>query len=92
MEVILVQISFVVINTAIVNDVIDKEPAGILIDERLDKVKDWEIIEKESSISEIIKNSSILVKNNDTKKALTIKPKYPLYNNQFINTIRRPNR
>ncbi len=28
------------------NDEIDKEPARILIDKRLDKVKDWEIIEK----------------------------------------------
>ena len=43
--VIFIQWLFIIIIIAIVNDVIDKEPAGILIDERLDKVKDWEIIE-----------------------------------------------
>ncbi len=32
--------------TANDNNEIDKEPARILIDKQLDKVKDWEIIEK----------------------------------------------
>ena len=49
--------------TATDNDEINKEPAGILIDKRLDKVKDWDIIEKGSNINEIIGHSSILVKN-----------------------------
>ncbi len=74
------------------NDEIDKEPARILIDKRLDKVKDWEIIEKGSSINEIIKNSSILVKNKYNRYEHRIKPKYPLYINQFINTIIIPDR
>ncbi len=74
------------------NDEIDKEPARILIDKRLDKVKDWEIIEKDSSINEIIKNSSILVKNKYNRYEHRIKPKYPLYINQFINTIIIPDR
>ncbi len=45
-----------------INGLIDEEPAGILIDKRLDEVKDWEIIEKCSDINEIIGHSSILVK------------------------------
>ncbi len=78
--------------TANDNDEIEKEPARILIDKRLDKVKDWEIIEKVSSINEIIKNSSILVKNKYNRYEYRIKPKYPLYINQFINTIIIPHR
>ena len=78
--------------TATDNDEIDKEPARILIDKRLDKVKDWEIIEKDSRINEIIKNSSILVKNKYNRYEIRIKPKYPLYINQFINTIIIPDR
>ena len=78
--------------TATDNDEINKEPAGILIDKRLDKVKDWEIIEEDSRINEIIKNSSILVKNKYNRYELRIKPKYPLYINQFINTIIIPDR
>ena len=78
--------------TATDNDEIDKEPARILIDKRLDKVKDWEIIEKGSSINEIIKNSSILVKNKYNRYEHRIKPKYPLHINQFINTIIIPNK
>ncbi len=73
--------------TANDNDEIDKEPARILIDKRLDKVKDWEIIEKVSSINDIIKHSSILVKNKYNRYEHRIKPKYPLYINQFINII-----
>ena len=65
--------------TATDNDEINKEPAGILIDKRLDKVKDWEIIEKDSRINEIIKNSSILVKGKYNRYEPRIKPKYPLY-------------
>ena len=61
--------------TATANDEINKEPAGILIDKRLDKVKDWEIIEKDSRINEIIKNSSILVKNKYNRYEPRIKPK-----------------
>ena len=49
--------------TAIDIKLINKEPARILIDKRLDKVKDWKIIEKDSNINRINKNSSILVKN-----------------------------
>ena len=78
--------------TATDNDEINKEPARILIDKRLDNVKDWEIIEKDSSINEIIKNSSILDKNKYNRYATRIKPEYPLYINQFINTIIIPNR
>ncbi len=78
--------------TATDNDEIDKDPARILIDKRLDKVKDWEIIEKDSKINEIIKNSSILVKNKYNRYEHRIKPKYPLYSNQFINTIIIPDR
>ena len=78
--------------TATDNDEINKEPAGILIDKRLDKVKDWEIIEEDSRINEIIKNSSILVKNKYNRYEPRIKPKYPLYINQFINTIIIPDR
>jgi len=51
------------ITTAIDNGLINKEPAGRLIDKRLDKVKDWDIIENGSNINEIIGHSSILVKN-----------------------------
>ena len=61
--------------TATIIKVIDKEPAEILIDKRLDKVKDWEIIENGSSINEIIKNSSILVKNKYNGYEIEIKPK-----------------
>ena len=78
--------------TATDNDEINKEPARILIDKRLDRVKDWEIIEKDSSINEIIKNSSIRVKNKYNRYEPVIKPKYPLYINQFINTIIIPDR
>ena len=78
--------------TATDNDEINKEPAGILIDKRLDKVKDWEIIEEDSRINEIIKNSSILVKNKYNRYEPGIKPKYPLYINQFINTMIIPDR
>ncbi len=78
--------------TANDNDEIDKEPARILIDKRLDKVKDLVIIEKASKINEIIKNSSILVKNKYNRYEHRIKPKYPLYSNQFINTIIIPDR
>ena len=78
--------------TAADNDEINKEPAQMLIDKRLDKVKDWEIIEKDSRINEIIKNSSILVKNKYNRYEHRIKPKYPLYINQFINTIIIPDR
>ncbi len=74
------------------NDELDKDPARILIDKRLDKVKDWEIIEIVSSINKIIKNSSILVKNKYNRYEHRIKPKYPLYINQFINTIIIPDR
>ncbi len=74
------------------NDEIDKDTERILIDKRLDKVKDWEIKEKESKINEIIKNSSILVKNKYNRYEHRIKPKYPLYSNQFINTIIIPDR
>ena len=69
--------------TAADNDEINKEPARILIDNRLDIVKDWDIIEKDSSINEIIKNSSILVKNKYNRYEHRIKPKYPLYLNQY---------
>ena len=51
-----------------------------------------QIIEKDSSINEIIKNSSILVKNKYNRYEHRIKPKYPLYINQFINTIIIPDR
>ena len=61
--------------TATIIKVIDKEPAEILIDKRLDKVKDWEIIENGSSINEIIKYSSILVKNKYNGYEIEIKPK-----------------
>ena len=54
---------FDAITTAIDNGLINKEPAGRLIDKRLDKVKDWDIIENGSNINEIIGHSSILVKN-----------------------------
>ena len=74
------------------NDWIDKEPAGILIDSRLDKVGDWDIIEKGSNINGIIKDSSILVKNKYDKYGLGIKPKYPLYINPLINTIIIPDK
>ncbi len=74
------------------NDEIDKEPARILIDKRLDKVKDWNIIEKFSSINEFIKNSSMLVKNKYNRYEHRTKPKSPLYINQFINTIIIPDR
>ena len=60
--------------TAADNDEINKEPARILIDNRLDIVKDWDIIEKDSSINEIIKNSSILVKNKYNRYEHRIKP------------------
>ena len=49
--------------TAIPSDGINKEPASVLIDKRLDKVIDWEIMEKGSSINNTIEDSSILVKN-----------------------------
>ncbi len=49
--------------TANDNDDIDKDPARIWIDKRLDKVKEWEIREIVSSINEIIRKSAILVKN-----------------------------
>ena len=74
------------------NEEINKEPARILIDRRLDKVNDWEIIEKVSSINDIIKNTSILVKNTYNRYEDTIQPKYPLYTNQLINTIIIPDR
>ena len=48
------------------------------MDNRLDKVKDWEIIEKGSNINEIIKNSSILVKNKYNRYGHGIIPKYPI--------------
>ena len=64
--------------TANDNNEINKEPAKILIDNRLDKVKDCKIIEKDSSINKIIKNSSILVKNKYNRYATRIKPKYPI--------------
>jgi len=63
-----------------------------LIDKRLDKVKDWEIIEKDSRINEIIKNSSILVKNKYNRYEAIINPNATLYINQFINTIIIPDR
>ena len=78
--------------TAADNDEINKEPARILMDKRLDMVIDWDTIEKDSSINEIIKNSSILVKNKYNRYEHRIKPKYPLYINQFINTIIIPDR
>ncbi len=78
--------------TANDKDEIDKEPAEVLIDKRLDKVKDWEIIEKDSSINNIIKNASILVKNKYNRYEDRIKPKYPLYINQLIITIIIPDR
>ena len=62
--------------TANDNNEINKEPAKILIDNRLDKVKDCKIIEKDSSINKIIKNSSILVKNKYNRYATRIKPKF----------------
>ncbi len=74
------------------NDEIDKEPTRILIDKRLDTVKDWEIIEKVSRINEITKNSSLLVKNKYNRDEHRIKPKYALCINQFINTIIIPDR
>ena len=74
------------------NNEVNKEPAKWLIDRRLDKVNDWKIIEKDSSINGIIKNSSILVKNIYNRYENKIKPKYPLYINQFINTTIIPNR
>jgi hypothetical protein len=49
--------------TAIPSDEINKEPASVLIDKRLDKVIDWEIMEKGSSINNTIEDISILVKN-----------------------------
>ena len=51
------------ISAPIDKGLINKEPAGRLIDKRLDKVKDWDIIENGSNINEIIGHSSILVKN-----------------------------
>ena len=78
--------------TATDDDGINKEPARRLMDRRLDKVDDWEIIEKDSSIDEIIENSSILVKNIYNRYGDRIKPKYPLYMNQLINTIIIPDR
>jgi len=54
---------------------INKEPATILIDNRLDKVRDWKIIENDSNINKIIKNTSILVKNKYNRYELRIKPK-----------------
>ena len=78
--------------TAADNDEINKEPAKILIDKQLEIIKDWDIIKKDSSINEIIKNSSILVKNKYNRYEHRIKPKYPLYINQFINTIIIPDR
>ena len=80
------------IRIATFNKEVNKEPANILIDKRLDKVNDWEIVEKDSSINEIIKNTSILVKNTYNRYEDKIKPKYPLYTNQLINTIIVPNR
>jgi len=74
------------------NDEINKEPARILIDRRLDKVNDWEIIEKVSSINDTIKNTSILVKNTYNRYEDTIQPKYQVYTNQLINTIIIPDR
>ena len=50
--------------TATDNDGINKEPARRLMDRRLDKVNDWEIIEKDSGINKISKGSSILVEDN----------------------------
>ena len=78
--------------TAIPSDGINKEPASVLIDKRLDKVIDWEIMEKGSSINNTIEDSSILVKNKYNRNEPKIKPKYPLYTNQFINTIIIPNK
>ena len=74
------------------NDWIDKEPAKILIDSRLDKVKDEKQMEKDSNINNIISANSNLVKNKYDKYGLGIKPKYPLYINQLINTIIIPDK
>ena len=62
------------------------------MDKRLDKVIDWEIIEKDSNVNEIIKNSSILVKSKYNRYGLYNKPKYPVYINQLTNTIIIPDR
>lgn len=49
--------------TAIDDREINKEPAAILIDKRLDEVKDWKKLLKDSSKNKIIINNSNLVKN-----------------------------
>ena len=67
-------------------------PARRLMDRRLDKVDGWEIIEKDSSIDEVIEDSSILVKDIYNRYGDRIEPKYPLYMNQLINTIIIPDR
>ena len=54
---------------------INKDPATILIDNRLDKVKDWKTIEKDSNINKVIKKTSIRVKNKYNRYETRIKPK-----------------
>jgi len=61
--------------TATDNRLINREPARILIDKRLDKVIVWNNKEKDSNINRIIKNTSILVKNRYNRYDIIIKPK-----------------
>lgn len=61
--------------TAIDNRVTNKEPAAILIDKRLARVKDWKRLENDSIIYNINKNNSILVKNIYSNNAIIVKPK-----------------
>lgn len=49
-------------------------------------------MENGSGINNTIKNSSNLVKNKYNRNEPKVKPKYPLYINQFINTIIIPNK
>lgn len=67
-------INWLRIITATTNDGINRGPAKIFIDKRFDRVRDWEMIEKISGINEIIKNSSILVKDRYNRYGLGINP------------------
>ena len=71
---------------AIDNKVVDKEPAGRLIDKRFAKVNDWEKEENNSSIKGNTTNISILVKKGYNGKEHNTNPKDQTYNNPWINT------
>ena len=56
----------------LINDIDNNEviiiPIKILIDKRLESVKDWKKLEKDSSVKIKSKKNSIRVKNNNNKK------------------------